>query len=84
MSWHVVVFILNIVAECLKRWGVLFSFGFFFKFCVGFLVINWRDFVCRRHSGSNLNSPEVSGIKLLLVPVLIFAISSAFLTAKLS
>lgn len=61
-----------------------FVFFWVFKFCVGFLVINWRDFVCRRHSGSNLNSPEVSGIKLLLVPVSIFAISSAFLTAKLS
>lgn len=76
MSWHVVVFILNAVAECLKSFG-------FFKLCFGFLITNCRDFVCLRHS-ANLNSPEVSGIRPLLLHVLILAINGAFLTAKLS
>lgn len=76
MSWHVVVFILNVVAECLKSFD-------FFKFSFGFLITNCKDFVCLRHT-ANLNSPEVSGIRPLLLHVVILDINRAFLTAKLS
>lgn len=76
MSCCVVVFILNVIAECLKSLV-------FLKFCVGLLVTNCRDFVCLSHSAKS-NSPGVSGVRPLLLHVLILAINTAFLTAKLS
>lgn len=56
--------------------------AFLFKFCVGFLVTNCRDLGCLRHS-ANLSNLGVSGIRPLLLHVLVFAISRAFLTVKL-
>lgn len=79
-------YVRNVLAcGCLyiKCYSRMFKEFWFFKFWFGFLITNCRDFVCLRHSAS-LNSPEVSGIRPLLLHVLILPINRAFLTAKLS